>query len=181
LDNSEGDELLSMKLLAEYRKLHAEDAYSEDSLFDVDINVIEGLVAGTKSKTVLDFGCGQATQYTAKAKHRRFGVGDDDIFGYDPAVTGRTDGLNRLYDGVISTDVLEHIPEDEIDDVLRRIFSLATNFVYIAVFCGKAKTRLSDGTNAHVTIKPSSWWRTRFDKANVRDIPAIYKFRVPVA
>jgi hypothetical protein len=62
------------------------------------------------------------------------------------------------FDGVYSTDVLEHIPEEELDRVLTEIFSKADKFVYLGICTVPSQHILSNGENAHDTVQPFDWW-----------------------
>ena len=69
------------------------------------------------------------------------------------------------FDGVISTDVLEHCPAEDIPWIIDEIFSFADEFVYLNVACYPAKKLLPNGENAHCTIEPPEWWKAHFDRA----------------
>jgi hypothetical protein len=60
---------------------------------------------------------------------------------------------------VVCVDVMEHIEPDCMDAVLDHIQSLATRCVYFNISCRPAGRILSDGRNAHLVVKPQSWWR----------------------
>jgi|APSaa5957512493_1039668.scaffolds.fasta_scaffold139508_1 2-polyprenyl-3-methyl-5-hydroxy-6-metoxy-1,4-benzoquinol methylase len=168
-----------LDLVQEYINMHTNNNYDTTSLLKHDINNIRGLVAGTRSIHVLDYGCGKGYQYTKEHKNLDFRILDKNIYGYDPSVSEYSVLPNRYFDGVISTDVLEHIPEKELDETLHNIFKIATKFVYIAVNCLEAKNTLSDGSNAHCTIKEPAWWASRIHSFNKhKDIPLIVSYRV---
>ena len=59
---------------------------------------------------------------------------------------------------MISTDVLEHCPEDDLAWIVDEIFGFADRFVFANVACYPASKRLPTGENAHCTIKPRDWW-----------------------
>jgi hypothetical protein len=65
---------------------------------------------------------------------------------------------NGKFDGVICTDVLEHIPEPEIDWNLWRLFAYANKFLLLTVCCRAAKKTLPSGENCHITVQPMEWW-----------------------
>jgi hypothetical protein len=69
------------------------------------------------------------------------------------------------FDGVISTDVLEHIPEEDIDWVLAECFGFARRFLYMNIASYLAVKILPNGWNAHVTVRPPGWWRERIEAA----------------
>ena len=56
-----------------------------------------------------------------------------DVYLYDPAVAKFSIYPNKKYDGVICTDVIEHIPEDDIMNFIQDIFDLSEKFVFIVV------------------------------------------------
>jgi len=172
--------IMISSLKGEYQTLYkTKAAYAKPSLNDTDCNYILGLVTGTKSKTILDFGGGRGHQYSIYKKHNRMGIREENITIYDIGLEGKDIMPKEMFDGVISTDVMEHIPEEEIDEVLDLIFSKARRFVYIGVFCGPALKLLPNGDNAHCTIKPPEWWRKRIKSRNRRNIPLIIIYRLP--
>ena len=65
---------------------------------------------------------------------------------------------NELFDAVISVDVLEHIPIQDLHWVVEEIFSFAKKTVFINVACYLAKATLPNGSNAHVTVQHPWWW-----------------------
>lgn len=141
-----------------YKKLHKSKPGYGNSLHQ-RVDEINELVITTSSKTLLDFGSGKGIPY--KDSHRI-----QDIFGimptlYDPAI----DEINILpkstFDGIFSTDVMEHIPEDEIDEIFDYMFTHANKFVYIGICVIPAYTILSNGENAHCTVRPFEWWKER--------------------
>ena len=62
------------------------------------------------------------------------------------------------FDGIISFDVLEHIPEEEIPQVIKEIFERANKFVFLGIDTSPAEDILPNGENAHCTQKPLEWW-----------------------
>ena len=58
---------------------------------------------------------------------------------YDPAVQGIDVKPEGQFDGVMCTDVLEHIPEDELDTVIADLAGYAKQWAFIAVCCRPAK------------------------------------------
>ena len=114
---------------------------------------------------MLDYGCGKAYKYTKKKYHVFMGI--DDLYLYDPYVDEYSTLIDRPVDIVVCTDVLEHIPEEDIDDTLKTIFSKARKAVFLSISCKLASKVFSDGTNAHVTVKPPSWWDERINKVQM--------------
>lgn len=118
-------------------------------------------------KHALDYGCGKGEQYRRLivANGRRLSL--EDILGYtvfkfDPGVPEYQTEPKMVFDLVWCTDVIEHIPEEDIDWFIDRLFALAGKALFVSVACYPSKKALPDGTNAHVTIKPKEWWREKF-------------------
>ena len=65
---------------------------------------------------------------------------------------------NKFYDLVVSIDVLEHIPSQDIDWVLEKIISKAKKYVFMNVACYSAAALLPNGKNAHININNHKWW-----------------------
>lgn len=71
-----------------------------------------------------------------------------------------------------SLDVLEHIPPQKIDDTIKEILRLTEN-VTIHAICTRPALTLLNGENAHLTVKPLSWWQQKFDQHNTNNIKII--------
>lgn len=149
----------SMRLLEQYGLLHARGMFPGMSILQWGPEIAE-IVGEFKSKTILDYGCGLGLQYRRERIHRLWANSPPVL--YDPAVERYSAKPEGQFDGVLSTDVLEHIPEEELDAVLTEIFGYATQWVFLSVCCRPSKHILfDDGTNVHVTVKPQEWWNER--------------------
>ena len=176
------------ELTALYRRLHSEgelrlglspdETYPGDSLLP-HVKRIKGLIGSTGARIILDYGCGKGYQYgPSKITVPGEGVWDsvidywdiDEVCCYDPCYERYSKLPEGKFDGVISTDVLEHCPEQDIPWVVAEIFSYATRFVFANVACYPALTTLPNGENAHCTVRPLEWWQTVFDEA-AKDYP----------
>jgi hypothetical protein len=89
---------------------------------------------------------------------------------YDPGYQPLLGPDRAAYDGVICTDVLEHITEEDIPWVLDKLFSHARLFVYAVAACYPARKQLPDGQNAHCTLQEPDWWREQMEAA-ARRVP----------
>lgn len=118
------------------------------------IEDINKLIEEKKLKTILDYGCGKAKFHPAHWNADK----------YDPAVPEYSEKPNNRYDLVICTDVLEHIPQNHLDEVIEDIFNYSDQWVFISVCCRKAKEILPNGYNAHATIESTKWWTNKFSK-----------------
>jgi len=146
---------------AYYRELHDQGKFSGGSLKAKYIPQIKALVQKTGSRTLLDFGCGKAHNYTKSHINRAFGIKDGNVSLYDPGYEQYEDMPEGQFDCLICTDVMEHIPEELIDETLQTMFSKCTKFAFIVIHCGLADKVLPNGENAHITVKPPDWWKQK--------------------
>ncbi len=133
------------------------------------------LIREHAATSILDFGSGKATLYDDHPDHpegSRFKTMADwpgvTVTCFDPGYPAFAEEPSGPYDGVISTDVVEHIAADDIPWILDDIFSHAKSFVYVVAACFPAKKMLPNGENAHVTIQPPAWWQSQMERAAVR-------------
>jgi hypothetical protein len=107
-------------------------------------------------QSLVDYGSGRSriAQWLGEA------VGAERIAYFDPAVPGIDVLPEGGFDVVVSFDVLEHIPEEELDAVLTEMAGLA-NDALLVIDTAPAKAILSDGRNAHVCLHDESWWHER--------------------
>lgn len=121
-------------------------------------SIIGGLIHRTGSKTLLDYGCGAGMAYDPPYEvHRAWAVEKPTLF--DPAFASHDVLPIEQFDGVLCSDVLEHVPVEDLDAMMEELFSLARNFVWASVCCRPAKKSFPDGTNLHVTVRPLDWWQ----------------------
>lgn len=148
---------MSVELLEQYRDLHRHGAFHGTSLAPHIPRVRQLCEKYGPVRTILDYGSGKGICYddglvTWPAEVVRL---------YDPAVPELSEVPSGLYDGVVCTDVAEHLPEDEIDGFLKTLFGHARKFVFLTVCTRPARKNLPDGRNCHLTVKPIEWWAKR--------------------
>ena len=128
---------------------------------------IKRLIDLTEAVTILDYGSGKGKQYAPRLiKDGKGGEWPsiieywdiDEVVCYDPCYPPFSKLPTGKFDGVISTDVLEHCPEEDVPWIIGEIFSYARRFVFANVACYPARKRLPNGENAHCTIMPVEWW-----------------------
>lgn len=138
------------------------------------VDDVRALARATGARTVLDYGSGKGMQYRqdpiAIGKGREIpGLatywGVEAIHCYDPGVPEYAAYPWGTYDGLVSTDVLEHIPEEDIGWFLVEFFRLAGSFIFANIAGYPAEKVLPNGWNAHVTVKPKEWWKERIEEA----------------
>lgn len=145
-------------------------------------------------KTVLDAGC--AKGYLVYAL-RQLGV---DACGIDASEYAVSQALEEVkdrikqgliqklpykdnqFDVVICFDVMEHIPEDEVDKVLSEFVRVAKKYVVIRV---PTRHEVNDLDRHHETVKPKNWWEKKLskhftvEKANTYFNGNVWWFNIP--
>jgi len=155
-----------VKYREDYRKLHEQNAFAGLTLARFSDPVCKSLRA-FQINTVLDFGSGTGASWEQ----------DEDLKDlkktvkvtlYDPGIPTHETLPDGPFDAVIAYDVLEHVPEDEIDGTLRDIFSRASKLVLLS-FCprGSKKKLPSTGEDVHVTQRDREWWERRISHVNL--------------
>ena len=156
-----------------YKKLHlngtefdsAENTFDGKSL-KFFFQPIKQVIDLTKSKSVIDFGCGKAKYYFEEIVINNNSYKNitnfwniNDTFLYDPGVENFSKYPSRKADGVICVDVVEHIPEDDAINFIKELFKLANKFVFIVIACYPAIKTLPDGRNVHLCLKSANDWK----------------------
>ena len=116
--------------------------------------------------SLLDYGAGQATL----AKALSAALPWLDVRSYDPAVPSIAHSPDPAR-YVSCTDVLEHIEPDRIDAVMADIGRLAQKALFLVIALTPTTKTLSDGRQAHILLKPESWWREKFEAQGWRFRP----------
>lgn len=143
-------------LIAQYHQIHKSQSYGDTSVKNIRFFRPEVKLLGPRS--VIDYGCGQSS--LLEMLDLPDGV---ELARYDPAIPDYSTKPTGTYDLLINVDVLEHIEEEDLDTVLAEMAGLARNAI-IVIDMAPAKLILPDGRNAHVTLKPASWWRERLSR-----------------
>lgn len=181
-------------LLDYYRRMHEEGDPEQnirpENMFDGRSllpfgGTIKELVDDFAAGTILDYGAGKGRQYlpelTINLEDGRSFDGLPAFWGvevtcYEPAMPGSDHLPDGPFDGVISTDVLEHCPEEDIPWILEEMFGRAAKFVFATAALYPAGKHLPTGENAHITIKPVDWWRSLIETTAARHPTVRYRF-----
>jgi len=154
--------------------LSADETFDGHSLAKHD-DEIARLVKETSARSILDYGCGKGLLYQPypsepeEGRYKSYPKWPDvKVTCYDPGYEPFAAPFEGKFDGVISTDVLEHIPEEDIGWILNEMFAAAEKFVYVVAACYPARKTLPDGTNAHCTLQSPEWWRGQLELASQR-------------
>lgn len=145
---------MEYSLVSEYQRLHSNHRYgatARHALADMLPHIL-----ALKPASLIDFGCGQsnlAALIGAKA-------GIAEVHRYDPAIPEISTLPDHRVELAVNVDVMEHIPDEEIDAVLASIAKVARHALFV-IDIGPAKLTLSDGRNAHVSQHEAPWWLAR--------------------
>ena len=156
-----------LSLLEEYKAMHniSDGMFNGRSLLKF-VDIIKSYLKKNKCTSVLDYGSGKGILYTKDFNVLTKEITEplpeywelDSYYLYDPAYEQHSSLPDDKFDAVICTDVLEHIPEDDLGWVLEEIFSRAKKMVFLNVACFPALKKLGDGSNAHVSIFSTENW-----------------------
>ncbi len=148
--------MTNKSLIDYYADIHAGRAYGNTSVRNgrflrPDIKLL-------RPASIIDYGCGQSRlldqlELDYPVETRR----------YDPAIPAFSKKPEGVFDLLINVDVLEHIPEPDLDPVIEEMRSLCRNAILI-VDTIPAKLILPNGENAHATIKPKDWWAQKLGR-----------------
>lgn len=148
-------DLVSPEYLAQLRELHARGVAFGTNAARFAERVRE-LTRDWKCNSVLDYGCGQGQLVDALRGYIPL------VAGYDPAVQRFAIMPCSSVDLVVCTDMLEHVEPEHIVGVLDDIECLARKAVFIKLATVDARKTLADGRNAHLIVRPASWWMPHF-------------------
>ncbi|MBX9758621.1 MAG: class I SAM-dependent methyltransferase [Beijerinckiaceae bacterium] len=141
---------MSEDLIQQYRLIHSREAYGNTSV--KNLPYILPLIDELKPASIIDFGCGQSSlaDELAKATGAR-------TVRYDPAIPQHSVKPEGKFDLLVNVDVLEHVPEDELEPIIADMAAFAKDALII-IDMGPAVLILPDGRNAHVTQHDQDWW-----------------------
>jgi len=144
------------QLIDEYRTLHATTGWGGTSV--KNLRYLRPLVRVLNPASVIDYGCGKSILLDELRV-----PGLDIRDRYDPAIPEIATLPDRRYDLLINVDVLEHIPEEDLDGVIAEMAGLADEAILV-VDTRPAALVLEDGRNAHVSLYDHHWWKARLER-----------------
>ena len=148
---------ISDQYLEQQKKLHENEKYGIASLGHAQS--IKNLMVEGNFKTLSDYGAGKKNLHKGLIQ---LGLADFEYYPYDPVFPEY--GLPKKAELVCCIDVMEHVEEDFLDDILNEICALTLRYCYFSIATVPAKKVLSDGRNAHIIQKPSRWWLLKLCK-----------------
>lgn len=130
---------------------------------------IQDIVNTHNCSSLVDFGCGKAFLYKNKFKienNEYQNLSDfwniQDMYLYDPGVEEYSVYPTKKFDGVICTDVIEHIPENDVIDFINNLFELSKKFIFVVIATIPATKYFDDGNNIHLCLKSKDDWKKIF-------------------
>ncbi len=171
-----------LELLGYYQEMHEKGAVTQnippEETFDgrslpKHASNIQQIINILGSRTILDYGSGKGNQYKPTPIELPNGQkfsdiqsfwGVESITCFDPGHEPFSQLPKGTFEGVVTTDVLEHCPKEDIPWIVDEIFGFATEFVYVNVACYPAAKTLPNGENAHCTLEEPDWWTKVFDE-----------------
>jgi hypothetical protein len=166
--------------LAGYQELHQGGKLFDGRSLSRFIHILDRLIKENDCKTLLDYGAGRGVLYgnnygtltdaIDKPLGEYWGVDVDQYEpgwpGYDELFDALPDFPNQGYDAVICVDVLEHIPETDLEWVVDEMLSIADKIVFLNIACFPALKTFPDGTNLHISVfEPDVWLKFLSEKS----------------
>ena len=181
-----------MQIGSDYQKkaeAKYEIAYRNPEYYKTSAGLLQTheVLATLKFRSVLDVGCGPGYSLL------RFLIAGKEVMGTevceylygtaliafmnnDVVVPARIQNLPfeaESYDLVYCTDVLEHIPEQDIEVSIRELVRVAKKYIYVSVSTVPAMFHPELGL--HETVKPKEWWYEFFNKYRLKDVESLAK------
>ena len=169
------------QLIGFYRQMHEHGDPAQgipaDKMFDgqsliAHVVFLRQLLQNVGARTVLDYGSGKAGAYDSMP-FRLPGGGSavglkkywdvDRIHLYDPGYGPHSALPDEQFHAVIATDVMEHVPQEDITWVIDELYGYAERLLYACIATYPAKKFFPDGSNVHVTLHEPDWWIQHFD------------------
>ncbi|MGE4357517.1 MAG: methyltransferase domain-containing protein [Candidatus Omnitrophota bacterium] len=126
--------------------------------------------------SMLELGCGDGTTTKILRESGYIVAGADitlagikgDKEGFIEAPIWKLPFRANEFDITFSTDVLEHIPPEKVDDAIREIYRVTRKktFHSIATFDHRVEE-----CHFHLSVYPIDWWRNKFYSLNEKKIP----------
>jgi len=146
--------MISDELRNTYKEIHASTPFGKRAKIPTHLKTF---IKESSPSSILDFGCGKGNLVSTLGEQ----YPDIDVYGYDPA-NPQFASETPCVDMVVSTDVLEHVEPEHIEDTIEML-SLKAKFHYHLISCAPAKLILPDGRNAHLIQEGPAWWRQKFE------------------
>lgn len=142
-----------------YKLMHKSGKMFRGGSMKGHTEAVADLVSKYQPASLLDYGSGKGVQYDELNLHERWGGLKPHC--YDPGYPPIAEKPKGKFDGVLCTDVAEHVPEDAVDAFLADVIGYANRFAFFCIFTNPSRKFLPDGRNVHLTVRPPEWWVER--------------------
>mgnify|MGYP002518352225 CR=1 FL=1 len=144
---------MNKKYLEQYKLLYQlKPKYGASSVKFFDI--LYSILKNEDVIYVLDYGCGKSPlldMLKDKLNHLN-------VFKYDPVFPEYDILPKQKIDFVICTDVLQHVPLEELDETLSEI-ALISNRCFFHIKCTDHPTKFPNGEPTNITVREKQWWK----------------------
>ena len=130
---------------------------------------IQDIININQCNSLIDFGCGKGLLYKNKFKidgNEYKNLSDfwniKNIYLYDPGIEEFSTYPKKKFDGLICTDVIEHIPEEDVINFINVLFKLSNKFIFVVIATVPASKYFDDGNNIHLCLKSKDNWEKIF-------------------
>lgn len=137
-----------------------------------------------RALTLLDYGCGKGHMPWVSFGDYKNGLWGympeqiQSIYLFDPCFppfsTKPPEGWQ--FDVVSCADVMEHVPEEDVETVLKDLVSFCKpdGTLMFSISGNKAMKAFTDGENLHCTIRPMSWWKDKIETVCKRNYVLVH-------
>ncbi len=159
-----------------------------DNSWNYGITVVDNLINNFEFKTVLDAGCGSSdvVRYFLSKGYSARGIELSrsvlkqyarDLLSKKIVTQGSLAKLpypDNSFDVIFSSEVLEHIPEEDISEVVNEFYRVSKKIIFLTI-----SLRPSSNFNKyHITLKDRDWWENQFQNAGfIKDDTFIKKLQ----
>ena len=151
-----------------YDWVYSEETYAPTNSKTVWSQTLNGVMP--EFDRGLEFGCGtgRGVAIAREMEKEVFGIDIADVshlwfrYGVDEYCQVG-DCLNLPYadeefDFILCTEVMEHIPEEDVDQVLREIYRVASHRVSFTIALEEEEIPIMGHICSHITLKLADWW-----------------------
>ena len=162
--------------LSKYEKVWKHEQYRKVAPGEHSVELFMQIAKPRNTDTVIDFGCGTGRGGFKISQHgptvRLLDFTDNCL---DEEVRKSLNGHVRFENHDLTekptdfgkygycTDVMEHIPTEDVKNVLKNIVSSA-RYVFFQISCEPDRLGELIGETLHLTVQPYSWWKERLEE-----------------
>lgn len=119
---------------------------------------------------ILDYGCGRSPLLEMLKEV----FGQLQTYRFDPVFEQYSVMPEEKMDFVICTDVLQHVPQEDLDETLCEISQKSKN-CFFHIKCTDHPTKFPNGEPSNITVRPTEWWKELLKK-HFSSVEEVYYF-----